>query len=80
MIKIDQIKLSIDEDESKINSLVAKKLRVKDNDIKSIKILKKSIDARKKPDIYFVFSIIVELQKDMEAKVLDKAKKDNNIK
>ena len=79
MIKIDQIKLSIDEDESKINSLVAKKLRVKDNDIKSIKILKKSIDARKKPDIYFVFSIIVELQKDMEAKVLDKAKKDNNI-
>ena len=79
MLKIDQIKLDINKSENVINSVVAKKLKVKDADIKKLMILKKSIDARKKPDIYYVFSVIVELSKDLEKRILNKAKKDNNI-
>lgn len=79
MIKIDQLKLNISADEKDIRVAVAKKLRINDNAILEMEILKKSIDARKKPDIYFAYSIIVKLSNEEENRVLSKNKKDNNI-
>lgn len=79
MLKIDQVKLSISADEAKIKSALVKKLNVKESVITEFSIIKKSIDARKKPDIYFVYSIIVSLPKDIENKILAKSKKDNSI-
>ena len=79
MIKIDQLKLSIDSGEQDILNAIAKKLKLNSKSIIEYSILKKSVDARKKPDIYFVYSIIVKLSIDDEAKVLSKLKKDNNV-
>ncbi len=79
MIKVDQIKLSVFEKESKLIDIVAKKLRINSSDIKDYSILKKSVDARKKPDVYFVFSIVVTVASDLEKKIIAKSKKDNNI-
>jgi len=79
MIKIDQLKLHISVDENSIKEAVASKLRIALSDIKEFSILKKSIDARKKPDIYFVYSILVSLDSKLESKILSKFKKDNNV-
>ncbi len=79
MIKVDQIKLSVFEKESKLIDILAKKLRINSSDIKDYSILKKSVDARKKPDVYFVYSIVVTVASDLEKKIIAKSKKDNNI-
>ena len=56
-IKINNIALNLDEDiEKDISCLykkAAKKLRIDQKNLKNLKILKESIDARKKNDIKF---------------------------
>ncbi len=79
MIKIDQLKLKITEDESRLKELIAKKLRLQISDIDGIEIIKKSIDARKKPEVFYVYSVSIKLSKDKEKKILTKFSKDNNI-
>ena len=79
MIRIDQVKVEVSGQEADLKQVIAKKLKVSEGEIKSLEILKKSVDARKKPIIYFVYSIIVELSNDNEKRILAKFKKDNNI-
>lgn len=79
MIKLDQIKLNVNDDEALLKSIIAHKLKINPNAIKDYSIIKKSIDARKKPDIFYVFSIAVSLSSEDEKRILAKAKKDNNI-
>lgn len=79
MIKIDQLKLDISAKDNQIISSIAKKLRVNEKDIRDFQILKRSIDARKKPDLYFVYSVVVTLDGALESKVLKKCAKDNNV-
>ena len=79
MIKIDQLKLDVSAENNQIKNSIAKKLRVQIADIKNYEILKRSIDARKKPELFFVYSVAVTLDKALEQKVLKKAGKDNNI-
>lgn len=56
-IRINNIKLSLDEDISLVKAKAAKKLRVDISDIKNYKILKESIDARRKSKIEFIYSV-----------------------
>ncbi|MDO4198019.1 MAG: hypothetical protein Q4D13_03380 [Erysipelotrichaceae bacterium] len=56
MLLINEIKLHIDEDESKLKSLIEKKLKAK---INSFEIKRKSIDARKEP--VYVYSVLVDV-------------------
>ena len=67
-IKINNIALNLDEDIEKDMSCLykkaAKKLRIDQKDLKNLKILKESIDARKKNDIKFKYSIEVECSRE----------------
>ena len=49
MIQISQIKLQIPHTEEKLKEKVLKLLRLREKDLISFRILKKSLDARKKP-------------------------------
>ncbi|MGN0108291.1 MAG: hypothetical protein ACI4A5_11430, partial [Hominilimicola sp.] len=60
MIRISDIKLGLDDTESDLRKKVLKHLGVKN--FKSFEISKKSIDARRKPDIYYVYSVDVEVE------------------
>ncbi|AFS79447.1 FAD-dependent dehydrogenase domain-containing protein [Gottschalkia acidurici 9a] len=71
MIRISQIKLSIDENISKLKSKIEKKLRVKSEEIISYTIFKESIDARK-GTINFVYTVDVDVIN--EEKILKKNK------
>ncbi len=74
MIRIQQVKLSIDHNEEDLYIKAAEALKVKKEEIKSLSVFRKSIDARKKEEILFIYALDVEL--DREIKI---PKRNNNI-
>lgn len=62
MIKVKQLKIDVQKDtkENIINAL-AQKLSINKNEITTYKIIKKSIDARKKEHIYYIYEIDVDV-------------------
>lgn len=70
-IKINNIVLDIDEDIELLRKKASKKLKVKEEHIKKFKILRESIDARRKNLIKFNYSVEVECEN--ESKVVKKA-------
>lgn len=79
MIIVDQIKCQINDDLEHIQSQIVKKLRISANDCKSCTIIKRSVDARKKPDIYYVYSVVVDLG-NLESSVLKRFSKDSSVR
>ena len=57
MDKINGVKLAINENESQLINKVAKIKGVSPNKIKYFKILKKSIDARDKGNIFYTYNV-----------------------
>ena len=83
VIRINNIKLKPDHTEAELLKAVKKALRLKNNcDIKS-DIIKRSIDARHKPDIMYVYSVgvkkLVINNKDTDLKAFAKKTANNNI-
>lgn len=76
MIRINQIKLPIEHDEAQLEQKILKTLKIKKNQLMHYKIAKKSIDARKKPELFYVYSVDVSV--DSEIAVLKRVN-DNNI-
>ena len=74
MIRINQIKIGISHTEIELRNKIKKTLKL-NNDNFTYRIIKKSIDARKKPELFFVYSIAVDGINDN--KVLAKAKNSN---
>ena len=69
MIRVRQIKINIkDDSKEEIKAKIIKKLGIKGNDIRSISINKKSIDARDKNDIYYVYELDVDLKDENKVK------------
>jgi hypothetical protein len=66
MIRINEIRLSLDEDEALLQQKAAKILRINPKYIESSSIYKKSVDARKKDDVHFTYSLDVTITLDEE--------------
>ena len=64
-IRIDQIKIKPESDcrESLIRE-AAERLHISEKDITDLRILKKSIDARKKPDVFLLYQVAVDVSCD----------------
>lgn len=76
-IRISNIALDINEDIENLHEKVCKKLKVSSQDLKKFKILRESIDARKKDNITFNYTIEVECEN--ESKIVSKSR-DKDIK
>lgn len=72
MLRINQLKLSLQHTEEDLKRKAAKMLRVPTERITELRIVKQSIDARKKPDLYYVYTVDVALPD--ETHILKKAK------
>lgn len=57
MIRLNGIKLSIDNEDSELYKIACTMLHIKRNEIKELIINKKSIDARNKDNIHFVYTL-----------------------
>ena len=75
MIRINQIKMPIGHSNQQLREKVAKLLKIKENQIKKFQIAKKSIDARKKPELYIVYSVDVAV--DNETGIFKKVNNNN---
>ena len=62
MIRISQMKMPISHGPEELPAKAAGMLHIKRTDILSWKIIRKSVDARKKPDIYFIYTIDLEVR------------------
>ncbi len=78
MLRVPEIKLSLDDDEQLLKIELAKKLKIPQESISSYRIFKKSVDARKKSQIHFVYTLDVELKN--EDKILKMHSKKGVIK
>ncbi|AZV58695.1 FAD-dependent protein [Clostridium sp. AWRP] len=76
-IRINNLSINIDESIEELKNKAAKKLKINEKDIKDFKILRESLDARRKNNIRFNYS--VELTCDGERKIVSKIR-DGNIK
>lgn len=76
MIRISQLKLRINHTEADLTKKIEKTLHLKEGALLSYRIKKQSIDARKKPELYFVYAVDVTVAN--ETKLLKK-NKDKNV-
>lgn len=72
MIRINQMKLDIEHTKEDLEKKVLKTLRIKRDELLELQIRKQSVDARKKPELYYVYSVDVQVK--------DEAKVRKNVK
>lgn len=74
MIKINNMELHLEEEKEDLVRKTAKMLKISEEEIREIRIVKESVDARKEP-LKFVYSILVRTEREQE--VLRKARHRN---
>ncbi|SHE29360.1 hypothetical protein SAMN02745133_00048 [Desulforamulus putei DSM 12395] len=77
MIRVSGIKLTLDQDESDIKKGLLAKLKIKEKDLIEYNIFKRSVDARKKDMIYFVYTVDALVVN--ENKILNKFAGDKDV-
>jgi len=78
MIRVRQIKVNVcNDNKDELRKQLIKKIKINMDDIKDIKIVKKSLDARFKPNLYYVYE--VDILVDNEEKILKNNSKNNDV-
>ena len=64
MIRIQQINIRPGQGEEELRKKAAKLLKIKPSDIEDFHIVKRSLDARKKPEIFYSYTVDVALREE----------------
>lgn len=78
MILIQQLKLRVPHDEKEILKRAARALLLREEDILEMEILRRSMDARKKPEIYAIYAVEVKVRN--EKRALERALRNKRVK
>ena len=63
MIRITNLKLPVEAGKKELIKKAACELRIRESDILAFHICKKSLDARKKPDLFYIYTVDVTVGK-----------------
>src|SRR4051812_23754488 len=63
-LKLSNIRRPVEEPESELPAAIARRLKIQPHNIARWRILRKSLDARSRKDLSFVYSVIVDLHED----------------
>ena len=74
MIVVNNLKLRPGESEKRLQKMAAQELGMKTEDFTSFTIYKKSLDARRKNDIHFVYAVALTTNKGSEEKIAARSK------
>lgn len=66
MIRLRQIKVAVEEDNTTLKLKVAKLLHINPTAIKELHIIKKSLDARKKDNLFYVYEVDVKVSNETQ--------------
>lgn len=72
MLILNNVKVPLDADLSDLSGIVSKKLHIQKNDVLKTELYRKSVDARKKDDVHFCCTVLVEVK--AEEKILKNQK------
>nr|WP_294492252.1 FAD-dependent oxidoreductase [uncultured Mediterraneibacter sp.] len=61
MIRINQLKLPVEHTQEQLRKKLLRAAHIRENELKKYTIKKRSVDARKKPELYYVYSIDFEV-------------------
>ena len=75
MLTLHQVKLPVSHSREELEKKIAKTLKISSQELQSWKIRKQSLDARKKPELHFVYTIDASVKK--ERQVLKKVNNKN---
>lgn len=78
MLRLTEIKLPLNHEESAINAAILAKLAIKAEQLHSVNVFKRGVDARKKTDIQLIYTLDIEV--DNEAQLLKSFAKDPHVK
>lgn len=78
MLRLTEIKLPLNHEESAINAAILGKLNIKPDQLLSVNVFKRGFDARKKTDIQLIYTLDIEV--DNEAALLNTFAKDPHVK
>ena len=79
MLRLSQLKLPLNHSQADLEAAVVKRLRLQPADLLGLRLAKRSVDARRKPDVYLVYSLDVELAPAVEKALLSRAKADPQL-
>ena len=79
MIQIRQLKLMPGHSDRELTEKVARTLRIRPEEIASLRVVRQSIDARKKPEIRLIYTVDVKLVGAREEKVLLSCRKNPDV-
>lgn len=80
MIKITNIKIKADLSDDELFEKIYKKYKINKNDVTERRIIKKSIDARNKADIFYNYSVELECKNENKIKNVQIVKKEDPFK
>ena len=69
MILIRDLKLPAEAPPEALRAAAAKRLRAREEEVRELRLYKRSLDARKKPELVWVCSVLVSLEGDEEKAV-----------
>ena len=78
MLRLTDIKLSLDHPKSELEAAILKKLGIQPEDLLGYSVFKRSYDARRKNDIKLIYTLTVEVKQEKE--ILRRKHKDNTIR
>lgn len=79
MLQYDQCKIDYRKDtQEELKRKLAGKLGINESDIKQMRIVRKSVDARKKPELYFNYSVVFACRD--ERALLHRNRRDKNLR
>lgn len=68
MVRVQQLKLPIHHTEADLTARLIKKLDIKEDALLSYVIRKQSVDARKKPELFYVYTIDATVKREKSLK------------
>lgn len=79
MLKIAQLRLAVGQPESLLPELAAQKLHIKPEQLLKWQIVHKSVDARQKTDVHFVYALALQLPPKLERSLLTNPRRRNLV-
>ena len=64
MIQINQLKLPVGHGPEALKKKAAQMLKVQEKDLMSVTVKRQSLDARKKPQLFYVYTVEVEVNEE----------------
>ncbi len=78
MLIVHQVKCRVSHSNEDVVAALCKKCHIKKDQIAHMEILRRSLDARKKPDLFYLYTVLLELRSG-EAAVLKACAKDRDV-